>query len=114
MGTKSGYLTGYAVVRVDDGPSDAPSSVRQWAVQGAPFLSAGPSNVTIKEVVMTVEEAQREVMRLNALNDGKGCQNYWQSTHIFLDGGSHGSAGRTAPESQRPAEQDESHSGSID
>ena len=43
MDTKPGYLTGYAVVRVDNGPSDAPSSVRQWAVQGAPFLTAGPS-----------------------------------------------------------------------
>lgn len=96
MGTKTGFLTGYAVIRVDDGPSEDSSSNRAWIVDGAPFLTAGPSNVTVKEVVMTVEEAQQEVMRLNTLNAGKGCRYFWQSTHIFLGGGSHGSSGRAA------------------
>jgi hypothetical protein len=54
--------------------------------------------------VTTAEEARREVIRLNALNAGKGCVYFWQATHIFLDGGSHGSAERAAPESQRQAE----------
>jgi hypothetical protein len=99
-----GYVTGYAVIRVDDGPWDHPASVREWAAaDGATFPTAGPSNVTVKEVVMTAEEARREVVRLNSLNAQKGCQYYWQSTHIFLDGGSHGSAGPTA-EDQRSSD----------
>lgn len=60
--------------------------------------TAGPTNVTVKEIVMTAEEAQREVMRLNRLNASKGCWYYWQATHIFLDGTSHGSASRAGEE----------------
>jgi hypothetical protein len=104
VSTKTGYLTGYAVIRVDDSPPDHPSRVQEWMVDGEPFLTAGPLNVCVKEVVMTVEEAQQEVARLNALNVGKGCRYYWQSTHIFLDGGSHGSAGRAVSEDQGPAQ----------
>jgi hypothetical protein len=102
MGTKPGYLTGYAVIRVDDGPLDHPSRVREWSVGGVPFLTAGPSNVSVKEVVMSVEEAQHEVLRLNELNAAKGCTYYWQPPHIFLDGGSHGSAKPAADEDKKP------------
>lgn len=54
----------------------------------------------VKEVVATAEEARREVVRLNALNAGKGCRYYWQATHVFLDGNSHGSAGWAVGEGQ--------------
>ena len=103
MGTKPGYLTAYAVLRVDDGPVDDPSRVKEWTVDGVPFLTAGPSNVTVKEIVTSVEEAQREVARLARLNADKGCRYFWQPTHVFPDGGSHGSAGHADNESQKPA-----------
>lgn len=104
MDGKPRYLAGYAVIRIDDGPLDHPSRVREFVVDGVTMPTAGPSNVSVKEVVTTAEEARREVMRLNALNTSKGCKYFWQATHIFLDGGSHGSAGRVVSESQRQAE----------
>lgn len=55
----------------------------------------GPIDVTVKEVVLSVDEAKREVERLNRLNESKGCRYYWQSTRVFLDGGSFGSEGTT-------------------
>jgi hypothetical protein len=57
--------------------------------------TAGPANVTVKQIVMTAQEARDEVVRLNQLNAAKGCKYYWQATHLFLNGGSHGSKGRT-------------------
>jgi hypothetical protein len=104
MDDKPHYLTGYVVIRIDDGPLDHPSSVRKFTINGVALPAPGPSNVSVKEVVTTAVEACREVIRLNALNSGKGCQYFWQTTHIFLDGGSHGSSGRAASESKRQAE----------
>jgi len=98
------YLAGYAVIRIDDGPLDHPSSVREFTIDGVALPAPGPSNVSVKEVVTTAEEARREVIRLNALNAEKGCRYFWQATHIFLDGGSHGWSGRVASKSQRQAE----------
>ncbi len=97
------YVAGYAVVRIDDGPLDHPSSVGEFLLDDVMMPAPGPSNVSVKEVVATAEEARREVMRLNALNAEKGCRYYWQATHIFPDGGSHGSAGRASSERQRQA-----------
>ena len=57
--------------------------------------TAGPANVTVKQIVMTAQEARDEVVRLNQLNGAKGCKYYWQATNLFLNGGSHGSKGRT-------------------
>lgn len=105
MSDKPRYLAGYAVIRIDDGPLDHPSSVSEYVIDGVALPAPGPSNVTVKEVVATAEEARREVVRLNVLNAGKGCRYYWQATHIFLDGGSHGSPGRVVSESQMQAEQ---------
>jgi hypothetical protein len=51
----------------------------------------GPGNVTVKEIVFDADEARNEVIRLNNLNKDKNCRYYWQTTHVFLDGGSHGS-----------------------
>jgi hypothetical protein len=98
LGGKPRYIAGYAVIRIDDGALDHPSSVHEVPVDGVLVPAPGPSNVTVKEIVTTAEEARREVIRLNALNVGKGCRYYWQSTHLFLDGGSHGSAGEAVQE----------------
>jgi len=98
---KPRYLAGYAVIRIDDGPLDHPSGVHEFMLDGVAVPAPGPSNVSVKEVVTTAEEARREVIRLNALNVGKGCRYFWQATHVFPDGGSHGSAERAASEGQR-------------
>jgi hypothetical protein len=96
VGSKPGHIQGYAVIRIDDGPVDHPSSVQEFMLEGVLVPAPGPSNVTVKEVVASAEEAHREVARLNTLNAGKGCRYFWQATRVFLDGGSHGSKGRAA------------------
>lgn len=46
-----------------------------------------PENaLTIKEVVPTQEEAEREVVRLNSLNAGKDAVCFWQLTRFFPEG----------------------------
>jgi hypothetical protein len=45
----------------------------------------------VKEVVLTAELAQQEVDRLNLINTDKNCRYFWEGTHFFPDGGSHGS-----------------------
>ena len=95
------YVRGYAVIRVD-GPGDDQSRVRDDQPDGEMLPAPGPSHVTVKEVVMTPEEARREVMRLNSLNVAKGCRYYWQLTHIFLDGKSHGSGLITGAQGDEP------------
>ncbi|HYV36749.1 MAG TPA: hypothetical protein VE988_13665 [Gemmataceae bacterium] len=97
MGSKPGYVQGYAVIRIDGGPVDHPSRVQEFMLDGVLVPAPGPSNVTVKEVVASAEEARREVARLNALNAGKGCRYFWQATRVFLDGGSHGSKGAGRP-----------------
>ena len=94
MGEPLRYVPAFAVLRVVDGPPDHPSRVTEFVIDGATVPTAGPANVSVKEVVMTADEARREVVRLNALNAGRGCRYYWQATHVFIDGGSHGSRGR--------------------
>ena len=89
---KPRYLAGIAVIRIDDGSLDHPSSVREFMIDGVALPAPGPSNVSVKEVVITAEEARQEVIRLNAINAGKGCRYFWQATHNFLAGGLHGSA----------------------
>lgn len=62
MDGKPGYLRGYAVIRVDDGPVDPPARWREFTVDGVSLPTAGPSNVKVKEVVTTAEEARSEVI----------------------------------------------------
>jgi hypothetical protein len=90
------YVTAYAVIRVDQ--TNYPDAGSQ-EYEG--ILVAGPSHIRVKEIVLSADEARAEVVRLNALNAEKGCAYYWQSTHLFINGGSHGSHGEdsnaTAP-----------------
>ena len=67
---------GYAVLRVDAVDELSPS--RLWVEPG--------SFVTVKEVLATQEEAEREVERLTALNADKGCLYFWQFTRVFREG----------------------------
>ena len=65
----------YAVVRLDD------------------FPSGGESCITVKEIVRSLELAQAEVGRLNALNAGKDCRYFWQATRLYPAGTSAGTGG---------------------
>ncbi|MBX3436576.1 MAG: hypothetical protein KF861_03730 [Planctomycetaceae bacterium] len=84
------YTQGYAVIRVDN--HECPGHVEEYESGGTTWPAPGPGNITIKEVVFDAGEAQNEVLRLNNRNSRKACRYYWQTTHVFLDGGSHGSA----------------------
>ena len=56
----------YAVVRIDN------------------YLTAElENNITIKEIVWSLEEAEAEVARLHELNASKGCRYFWQSTRLI-------------------------------
>jgi hypothetical protein len=52
-----------------------------------PPTSAWDVRVTVKEVVATRDDAQREVERLNAVKRGKRCFYFWQLTRMILGGG---------------------------
>jgi len=75
----------FAVVRVDTSSLPEPD--------GDPL---GPSVIsngvefTVKEIVLSHEEAVREVTRLNDLAREKGCRYHWTGTRLFNDGGSFG------------------------
>ena len=89
------YIQAFAVIRVDGETIDSDARVCEWEIDGKVQPTAGPTNVTVKQIVMTAEEARDEVIRLNQLNASKGCKYFWQATHLFLNGGSHGSRSRT-------------------
>jgi len=87
MTRRRSYEEVYVVVRVDheatldhgDPEADGPS------------IAFAQYSVTVKEIVRSLDEARREVSRLNELNREKGCRYFWQGTHYFPDGGSLGS-----------------------
>ena len=63
-------------------------------------MSSLEHQVTVKEVLWSLELAEAEVARLNQLNADKGCRYVWQATRLFEPGTS---AGTDAPEASRPA-----------
>lgn len=100
MNEKPQHIQGYAVIRIDNGPIDSPARVDEFLIDGTVQPTAGPSNVSVKQILLSADETRREVMRLNSLNADNGCKYYWQSTHVFLKGGSHGSVGRVQSEDE--------------
>jgi hypothetical protein len=100
---KRDYLAAFAVIRVDPGPLDSLSRVTEFCIDDVNVPTAGPWNVKVKEVVLTAEEARSEVMRLNALNAGRGCRYFYQAIHVFLNGGSHGSEVGAETDDESPA-----------
>ena len=56
----------YAVIRIDNYSA-----------------AALEDNITVKEIVWSLEEAEAEVARLNELNDSKGCRYFWQLTRLI-------------------------------
>lgn len=65
----------YAIIRWDgfQGPGARPEAL-----------------VTVKEIVRTMELADAEVARLNALQNGKNVRYWWQVTRLFPPGRSAG------------------------
>ena len=57
----------YAVIRIDEY-----SSIRD--------------SITVKEILPTMEQAEKEVERLNRLDGDKGCYYFWQATRYFPEG----------------------------
>jgi len=91
MTTRGTSAPAFAVVRLDWFHEPA----RGFREGNGPNIGAGPVDITIKEIVLTEDEARAEVERLNALNAPKGCRYYWQQTRLFSRGGSFGSEART-------------------
>lgn len=77
----------YAVVRVD--PCPAGSANDGTAQDTCIFI--GGHEITIKAVMRSLDQAESEVARLNALNSEKGCRYYWQTSRLLLDERSPGS-----------------------
>ena len=65
------FQTAYVVVRVDKRPSY--QSALEVTETG-PNIPAGDFQVTVKEVVLSIEEAEAEVKRLNEVNREKQCR----------------------------------------
>jgi hypothetical protein len=85
MTRRKDWVQAYAVVRRDQVPGhqqDPDSS-------NPPAICGGEFSYTVKEVVMDVEVAVREVARLNAIRSDD-TRYFWTGTHLFLDGGSFG------------------------
>lgn len=70
------------------------TEARQWieayaVVRYDHYLGADASSeakVTVKEVLPTREEAEREVDRLNKLEAGRGSSYFWQYTRYYPQG----------------------------
>lgn len=88
---KQPYIQAYAVIRIDWNLL-GDKTVWTFERDGKTIPTAGPCGITVKEIVLTAELAQNEVLRLNKLNGDNDCTYYWQTTHLFNQGGSHGAA----------------------
>jgi hypothetical protein len=53
--------------------------------------------LTVKEILPTSDEAQREVERLNKLNASKRAKYFWQVTRYFPDGRKSNAKGHQPP-----------------
>lgn len=60
-----GYDPCFAIVRVDE------FALKESTIELA---------IAVKAIVWSVEEAEREVARLNKLNAEKGCRYFWRTT----------------------------------
>jgi hypothetical protein len=89
--TRTEALDAFAIVRVEPFHDHRPADFLEPG--SGPEIGVGQFSVTVKEVVLDRAEAEREVERLNRLNETKGCRYFFQMTRLFADGGSFGSGG---------------------
>jgi len=59
----------YAIIRIDRFDTDASLE----------------DIITVTEIVSSLDAAEAEVLRLNALNGSKGSRYFWQTTRLILD-----------------------------
>jgi hypothetical protein len=62
------------------------AKVQVYAVVRVDEYSSGRDAITVKEVLPTIEAAEKEVERLNELNRDKGSYYFWQTTRYFPEG----------------------------
>jgi hypothetical protein len=75
----------FAVIRVDADAPPAPGSSGP-GVSMARFRDLTIRDVSVVTVLPTMEEAMREVDRLDALNASKGCTYFWMATRYYPEG----------------------------
>ena len=68
------------------GVSNLPMKLQVYAVVRIDEYQKGEAAIKVKEILPTMEEAIKEVDRLNTLNSSKGAHYFWQSTNYFADG----------------------------
>lgn len=83
MTRRTAWTVAYAIVRRDHtpGPIHDPDSSSPPAVCGGEYI------FTVKEVVLDLDAAIREVERLNALAEDKGTRYFWAGTRLLAEGG---------------------------
>jgi len=94
---KESWIQAYAVVRRDHVGHDVDPDA-----SSPPAIAGGEYAYTIKEVVLSLEVAEAEVERLRR-GAGPGVRYFWQGTHLFLDGGSHGGMAESLPSEGKPS-----------
>ena len=62
------------------------TEVQVYAVVRVDEYSSGSDAITVKEVLPTMEEAEKEVERLNRAIGNKGCYYFRQTTRYFPEG----------------------------
>jgi hypothetical protein len=82
MGNHKGQMAVYAVLRYD-------------GFLGSEVLPEHA--ITVKEVVWSLELAESEVARLNALQEDKGVRYWWQCTRLYPEGSAAGHANEFTP-----------------
>jgi hypothetical protein len=75
----------YAVVRIDTDGTPAPGS-GDHGFEMARFREVTIRGITVVTVLPTIEEAEREVERLNTLNAAKSATYFWMTTRYYPQG----------------------------
>ena len=103
MTTRGTAERAYAIVRLDW----VKTPLNEFPSGTGLHIAAGPVEVTVKEIVLSHDEARLEVERLNRLNAAKGCRYFWQETRLFSNGGSFGAEEHSAMRPREPKKRTE-------
>ena len=66
MTTPTDYIQAYAVLRIDGETIDSVARVAEWEIDGKIQPTAGPANVSVRQIVLSAQEARDEVDRARA------------------------------------------------
>jgi hypothetical protein len=62
------------------------TKVQVYAVVRVDEFSSVKDSISVKEILPTMEQAEKEVERLNRLNRDRGSYYFWQATRYFPEG----------------------------